>query len=57
MQEYVRNLFNSDPSIPRQIEDYLKAKTLAEERRAKQSAPLEEKDYYDYEEKEDKLRQ
>lgn len=57
MQEYVRNLFNSDPSIPRQIEDYLKAKTLAEERRAKQSTPLEEKDYYDYEEKEEKLRQ
>lgn len=54
-QEYLKNLFMSDPSIPRQIEDYLKAKTLAEERKAKKEG-LTEKDFTDYEERMDALR-
>ena len=56
MQDFLRNLFNSDPSIPRQIEDYLKAKTLAEERRARKADQLNEQDHYDYDNHEEELR-
>jgi hypothetical protein len=56
MQDFLRNLFNSDPSIPRQIEDYLKAKTLAEERRARKADELNEQDHYDYDNHEEELR-
>ena len=59
MKEYLRNLFNSDPSIPRQIEDYLKAKTLAEERRARKTEvePLDEQDHFDYDNHQEQLRE
>ena len=59
MQNYVKNLFTSDPSISRQIEDYLKVRKLQLEKqmRGSDAAPLTEQDYHDHDNHEEELRE
>ena len=59
MQSYVKNLFTSDPSISRQIEDYLKVRKaqIEKQMRGGAAATLTEQDYHDYDDHVEKLRE
>lgn len=60
MKQYNADLFKTDPAITRQIEDYIKNREIAEERRQKKTdvdkEQLEEQDYYDYSNQQEELR-